>query len=231
MLVSVPKFKTHSLTTLTCAIKNSYGFLLGAEKARLHRAAKSREAFSRTVVDVFALRPPDMVICDAILAMQGNGPSSRDIFHYGYLFASTDAVALDAVASRVMGLEPKDVLTTAIAAQRGLGTADLAQVQIDGELKVVPGFKLPGTLTRSRFFNFLARVAGGLVVSEPRPDLNTCLRCALCREHCPTEAIKLDPFPVIERQKCIRCYCCLEFCPHEAMKLSPRVRFLRRISG
>jgi len=229
VLITLPKFKTHSLSVLTCALKNSYGFLLGAEKARLHRAARSREAFASVVVDVWALRPPDLAILDAVTAMQGNGPSSRDTFHYGRLVASDDCVALDAVAGALMGLEPGQVPTTAEAGRRGLGEADLAKIEIDGPFEPIAGFKLPSTIARSPFASFLAGIAGGLVVSEPRADTNECVRCGLCMEHCPVEAIRMDPFPVISRRRCIRCYCCLEFCPCEAMKLSRRVRFLRSL--
>jgi uncharacterized protein (DUF362 family)/Pyruvate/2-oxoacid:ferredoxin oxidoreductase delta subunit len=230
VLVSLPKFKTHTLTMLTGAIKNSYGFLLGAEKARLHRAAKSREAFARTVVDVWALRKPDLVICDAVTAMQGNGPSSRDVFHYGYVLAATDSVALDATIGRIMGLGDDEVLTTLEASRRGLGRSRMDEIDIDGPIARIEGFKLPSTLARGSVFGFLARVAGGLVVSQPRPDTNLCVRCGLCKEHCPTQAIDLTPFPHISHAKCIRCYCCLEFCPYEAMRLSSRVRFIRALA-
>jgi uncharacterized protein (DUF362 family)/NAD-dependent dihydropyrimidine dehydrogenase PreA subunit len=230
VLVSLPKFKTHTLTMISCAIKNSYGFLLGGEKARLHRVAKSKDAFARTIVDVFSLRMPDLVICDGILAMQGNGPSSKDVFHLGRLLASTDAVALDAVVGAMMGLRPSEVRTTVEAAGRGLGIADIEALEIDGAVTPIEGFKLPGTLLRGRVVDWLARFISGAIVSEPRPDEDTCVRCGLCRDHCPTEAIRMDPYPKIAREKCIRCYCCLEFCPHDAMKLSRRVRFIRRLA-
>ena len=45
IVISLPKFKTHGLTVITGAIKNSYGFLPGAQKARLHEAAGCAERF------------------------------------------------------------------------------------------------------------------------------------------------------------------------------------------
>ena len=231
VLVSLPRLKTHSLTTITCAVKNSYGFLLGAEKARLHRVSKGAAAFAKTVVDVWALRRPDLVICDAVTAMQGNGPSSRDIVHYGYVLASDDSVALDSVASRIMGLAPADVLTTAEAARRGLGKMLPADIEIDGALCPIEGFKLPSNFARGGIVNFLSRFAGSLVVSCPHPDTNVCLRCGLCIEHCPVQAVALSPYPTVDHGKCIRCYCCLEFCPHDAMKLANRVLFLRALAS
>ena len=58
ILISLPKFKTHGLTIVTGAIKNSYGFLPGAQKARLHQIAGSPERFHDVIVEVFRLRVP-----------------------------------------------------------------------------------------------------------------------------------------------------------------------------
>lgn len=233
VLISLPKFKTHSLTVLTGAVKNSYGFLLGAEKARLHRLAAGVEAFARTVVDVWALRRPDLVIVDAVTAMQGNGPSSRDVFHYGRVLASDDSVALDAVMAALMGIEEGMVTTTALAGERGLGAGEIDEIEIDGPFEPIEGFKLPASVAKGWVFRLAVKLVGrfaeALLVSEPHVDTNLCVRCGLCREHCPAEAIEMAPFPKISRRKCIRCYCCLEFCPHEALRLSRRVRFTRNL--
>ena len=40
IIISLPKFKTHGLTVVTGAIKNSYGFLPGAQKAKLHKSGR-----------------------------------------------------------------------------------------------------------------------------------------------------------------------------------------------
>jgi len=46
-----------------------------------------------------------------------------------------------------------------------------------------------------------------------------CIKCRRCEKHCPGKAIKLKPFPVVDRKKCIRCFCCIEICPQDAMRL------------
>ena len=74
-LISLPKFKTHGLTVMTGAIKNSYGILPGAQKAKLHRIAGSPQRFHDAIVDVFRLRIPDLLIIDAVVGMEGNGPA------------------------------------------------------------------------------------------------------------------------------------------------------------
>lgn len=72
VFISLPKFKTHGLTVVTGAIKNSYGILPGAQKAMLHRKSGEPERFHELTVDVFLLRIPDLFIVDAIVGMEGN---------------------------------------------------------------------------------------------------------------------------------------------------------------
>ena len=106
ILISLPKFKTHGLTVMTGAIKNSYGILPGAQKARLHQIAGSPERFHDLIVEVFRLRVPDLFILDAVIGMEGNGPASPDLRKIGLVLAADNAVALDGVVATMMGLEP-----------------------------------------------------------------------------------------------------------------------------
>jgi uncharacterized protein (DUF362 family) len=106
ILISLPKFKTHGLTVLTGAIKNSYGFLPGAQKARLHKIAGSPDRFHEMLVDVFRIRVPDLFLVDAVVGMEGNGPACRDLRDIGLILASDTAGALDAVIATMMGCDP-----------------------------------------------------------------------------------------------------------------------------
>ena len=106
IVISLPKFKTHGLTVMTGAIKNSYGLLPGAQKARLHKIAGSPERFHDLVVEVFQLRVPDLFIMDAVVGMEGNGPASPDLRDIGLILAADNAVAMDAVVAAMMGLDP-----------------------------------------------------------------------------------------------------------------------------
>ena len=83
IIISLPKFKTHGLTVMTGCIKNSYGFLPGAQKAMLHKAAGNARRFHEMLVDVFRLRVPDLFIVDAVVGMEGNGPASPDLRDIG----------------------------------------------------------------------------------------------------------------------------------------------------
>ena len=132
IIISLPKFKTHGLTVITGAIKNSYGFLPGAQKAKLHKAAGSPERFHELVVEVFRLRVPDLFLVDAVVGMEGNGPASPDLRDIGLILASDNAVALDAVMATMMGCEPGRLRFLQKAKEAGLGDYDLSRLKSSG---------------------------------------------------------------------------------------------------
>ncbi len=226
VLVSLPKMKTHVATGITGAVKNCYGHLVGGEKTRLHRDAVGQENFARAVVDVFAVRPPDLAILDAVFAMEGEGPSGGKVRRVGRLVASDNAVALDTVMAAMMGLEPRQVAMLRIAEERGFGPATLDGIELDGPFEVVPDFRVP--MVGRGIGTWLSRLAGMLVVKRPRVVYKKCVKCASCAKACPVEAITMtDEGPVIDYKKCIACFCCHEMCRYEAMALRSRMRLLQ----
>jgi uncharacterized protein (DUF362 family)/ferredoxin len=246
LFISLPKFKTHVATVITGAVKNSYGLLVGAQKALLHRVARGPRDFAEAVVDVYAVRPPDFVLMDGIVAMQGNGPSSHDLRDVNLLLAGTNGVEVDAVMAAVMGADPAAIPLLAEAHRRGLGEIDLARIDLRGDLVPVPVFRVPfigvqaggrprgrlGALLRrlhaENLGTFLARLLTYVAVGRPTLRRRACARCGVCARQCPVDAITLAPYPRIDRRTCVLCYCCNEFCEYDAMTVQRRVRLFRR---
>jgi uncharacterized protein (DUF362 family)/Pyruvate/2-oxoacid:ferredoxin oxidoreductase delta subunit len=226
LVINLPKMKTHVATGITGAVKNTFGHLVGGEKTRLHLKARGPENFARAVVDVFAVRPPDLSILDAVVAMEGQGPSGGRRRDVGRILASDSAVALDAVMAAMMGLEPASIPMLRIAAERGLGPMDLDGIQIEGPFEVVPRFKVPpiGICLGAA----VSRLVAMILVTQPKVRMKKCVKCGSCAEACPVEAIAMtDGGPVIDYAKCIACFCCHEMCRYEAMTLGRRMRFLQ----
>ena len=221
VVISLPKFKTHGLTVMTGGIKNSYGFLPGAQKAMLHRKAGEPKRFHDVVVKVFRLRIPDLFILDAVVGMEGNGPASPDLRTINRIMASDNAVALDATMSRMMGLEPGKLRFLRKAADQGLGSYESNALEIIGELTTIPDFKLPPlggeAITKS---TALQEVIRDKTLLRPKADPELCTGCETCVEQCPVSALSMsDSLPVVDADTCIMCFCCQEICPEKAIAL------------
>lgn len=237
VVINLAKMKTHVLTLLTGAVKNTYGYPPVGLCQNLHRQYATPAEFAQVVVDVFQARPPDLAVVDAVVALEGYGPSRGGRPKpVGLLLASEDAVALDAVLGALMGLGPDEVATTVNASQRGLGEGDLGRIEIRGVALAGArprGFALPERVIR----------AGRLLAALPRPlhralrrlsretmavpEVVTahCIACGLCVHHCPTGAAQLvagEKAARIDRNLCISCFCCQEFCESDAIRLTHR---------
>ncbi len=221
VIISLPKFKTHGLTVMTGAIKNSYGFLPGAQKARLHRAAGSPERFHEMLVDVFRLRVPDLFIMDAVVGMEGNGPASPDLRDIGLILASDNAVALDSVVATMMGCEPGRLRFLQKAKDVGLGDYDLAATEIIGELRQLPDFKLPPLGGEAIIHNkVIQEVIRTRTIVRPQANPEWCTGCGTCIDQCPVAALSMtENIPEVDPDACITCFCCQEVCPEKAISL------------
>jgi uncharacterized protein (DUF362 family)/NAD-dependent dihydropyrimidine dehydrogenase PreA subunit len=221
VIISLPKFKTHGLTVITCAIKNSFGFLPGAQKAKLHKAAGGPGPFHDVIVDCFRLRVPDLIIVDAVIGMEGNGPASPDLREINLILASDNAVALDAVIAQMMGLAPERLRFLRRAKELGLGDYDPNTIEIIGELKQLAGFKVPplggeAILRNETVQTFLHNKT----LLRPQADPELCTGCATCVDQCPVSALSLhDDLPEVDPEACITCFCCQEICPEKAIAL------------
>lgn len=223
-LVSVPKFKTHALTTLTAAVKNLFGAVPGAAKRETHRANPSIESFSNALLDIVAVLKSKLHVVDAVMAMEGEGPSGGPMVKLGLVVAGTDPVAVDAVLAAIAGVAPGRIPTTRLGGERGLGEADLTRIEVVG----VPiaearakRFRLPVVSAVARIAPpGLTRAAIGLMTTRPafRPD--KCTLCAICAKNCPAGALRVDktlPVPELDSERCIACFCCHELCPSQAV--------------
>jgi uncharacterized protein (DUF362 family) len=222
VVISLPKFKTHGLTVITGAIKNSYGILPGGQKATLHKASKTPERFQETIVEVFRLRVPDLFIMDAVVGMEGNGPASPDLRDIGRILAADNAVAMDAVMAAMMGLEPGRLRSLQKAKELGLGDFDLQTIEIMGELEQIPDFKLPPLSGEHQMANAdIQEMLGTRAGLKPQADPELCTACEECIEHCPVSALSMgnEGIPEVDADTCITCFCCQEMCPEKAMSL------------
>lgn len=232
VIISLAKLKTHTLTLMTCAVKNMFGSIPGFRKGEYHKEAPKPKDFARVVVDIFSLTRPQLTLVDAIVCMDGDGPSSGNPQYAGLLLSGTDAVALDMVAARIMGFKDGEIDTTTIAQQKGLGPKMFEQIEIRGEnlnQLTLPKFDLPSNRVIRMIPDFLIKLVTPFVWVRPNILDGNCINCNICVENCPTKSIHQGgKRPYFDYTNCINCMCCHELCPHKAVYLE-KSRLAKRI--
>lgn len=234
-IITVPKVKTHLLTGFTGAVKNLYGVVPGLQKTSLHKSYPRTDDFSRMLVMVFQRVKPVLAIADGVVGMEGNGPSAGVPVPLGFLAASADSVALDAVLCGTLGLDVRTVLHLQEAHRAGLGEVDRARIVVegDGQAALVPRtYRLPDTVPTHLIPRWAVRLVKPLIWH--RPDFTVrCVFCGQCVKACPVGALRIERGrrPVLTPSICIACCCCHEICPARAieMRASPLVRLIGRL--
>ncbi|KUK95190.1 MAG: Uncharacterized protein XE05_0166 [Thermotogales bacterium 46_20] len=221
-IINLPKLKTHSQMTMTLAIKNTFGCIVGSEKQKWHFRARDRNAFADMLIDLHNIIDPSLNILDGVVGMDGNGPSNGRIISPGLIAASTSGFALDDHIIRTVGVNPRVVPTALRAIQRNL----IPSYEVMGDTYAYSQrFTLPATapLTFVPFVRFLRR----FTTRFPAISESKCTRCRTCEKHCPVNAISIDD-GTIDYRKCITCYVCQEICPYDAITYKRSIFSKRR---
>lgn len=239
-VISLSKMKTHALERITGAVKNSYGFVYGKNKAIGHTKYPSADSFARMLIDLNQYVKPRLYIMDGITAMEGNGPGSGDPVAMNLILMSTDPVALDSVFARLVYLKPEMVPTNYHGEKMGLGNCRVENIEVvvveeDVVCNVIsmealiekygnPNFNVDRTKVRNNVWTKLAK-ALNIFQKKPYIEPDKCIRCGICVNSCPVPGKAVDfrngknnP-PVYDYKKCIRCFCCQEMCPKKAIKV------------
>ncbi len=241
VIVDLCRLKSHSLTKMSCAIKNFFGVVPGIQKFEMHSAYPELPVFSDMLVDLATMLCENhkvLAICDAIVGMEGNGPTGGDPRPIGAVLMSESPFCLDVAAEALIGFTGTVPVTNA-ARERGLCPATPEELDIRG---VLPGevtlsdFKEPDA-TRKTFLGSLSTLFGGRLASffasHPRIDEKKCVGCGVCANSCPRHTIEMQEKrgkkkAVIRYDGCIRCFCCQELCPFHVIGIrqNPIIKFL-----
>ena len=236
-IITVPKVKTHVLTGLTGAVKNMYGAVPGMQKTSLHKLYPRVDDFSRMLVAAYGRVKPVLAVADGVVGMEGNGPSAGTPVKLGFLAASADPVALDAVLCRALGLDVLKVLHLQMAHRAGFGEVEGSRIAVegDGTAALEPRLhRLPSTVPTHLIPRWAVRFVNPLIWHRPS-FTDRCVLCGQCVKACPAGALRMEPGsrPTLSPAECIECCCCHEVCPPHAIEMvpSPVIRLIRRLRG
>ena len=121
-IINVGVMKTHRFCAVTSCLKNTgVGFptpqVYGSPKHGL-----PHKTIAECIVDVNMIAPSDYGIIDGLWGGEGFMPVEGPGVPMGVIVAGDDCVALDAVATVLMGFKVENIGTTVLARQMGVGT-------------------------------------------------------------------------------------------------------------
>ncbi len=132
-IIHLPTVKNHIFTTTTGAMKNAFGGLLNEHRHWTHPVI--HETLSDLLMIQKKIHPGIFAVMDGTFAGDGPGPRCMRPHVKNVILASSDQVAIDAVAAKMMGYNPLDLKYIRIAHEKGLGCGDPSEIEIVGDKK------------------------------------------------------------------------------------------------
>jgi uncharacterized protein (DUF362 family) len=130
-IVHLPTVKTHGHAVMTGSVKNSFGGLLKEVRHYAHKY------MHEVLVDLLymqrELHPAVFTVMDGTVAGDGAGPRTMIPRIKNLILASADSVAIDAIAAKLMGYNPMEIPFLRMAHERGLGVADVKDIELVGD--------------------------------------------------------------------------------------------------
>ncbi len=127
VFITLPVLKTHATTVFTGSLKNQFGCFPQRDRILLH------PRLDRVLVLINKVARPRIALMDGIVAMEGRGPINGKARRFNTVLGSTDVVALDATAMRLVGIDPLSSRHVRWAHGEGLGEIAEERIDVDGD--------------------------------------------------------------------------------------------------
>ena len=240
LIISLPKLKTHQLMNYTGAMKNIFGLIPSLAKSPFHARFSKCESFASMIVDLNLAVKPAYALMDAIVGMEGPGPSAGKPRQVGLVLASSNFLALDAAASAVIAYLPAEIPINREALSRGYWLSGFEEIEYPGlspaDVRIPDFVKVPIKRSGSQFIDFLlpgpVKRLKEIHSAGPEIDHSICVRCGDCMRICDSRAIRMESKEeraeapkrrmIIDYSRCIRCFCCHEICEAKAIEISKK---------
>ncbi len=225
VVINFCKLKSHGMMGMSAATKNLFGIIPGTIKPEFHYRYPKYEDFANMLIDLNEFIKPRLCIVDAVVGMEGNGPTAGVPKQIGAILASDNPYKLDYVCAKIIGMSKENVPTLEEAYKRNLIPETVEEIKCNTNVEkfIVQDFdtrKVHKRLSFDDSSKLFGRLAKKFLRSVPKLKEDECIGCGKCAEVCPAKAITIENKKAkIDKSKCITCFCCQEFCPKGAMKV------------
>lgn len=154
VLINVPKLKTHNLAITTLCMKNLMGTVYTPDRhycrqawldipeperegtrrpedpfdVRLHE--RWQEGLARRLIDTAQVVTPQLNLVEGVVGRDGTGFRNGANFALGLAVAGINMVAVDTVATYLMGFDPSSVVYLRMAGEAGLGPNTMESLRV-----------------------------------------------------------------------------------------------------
>ncbi|MDD3531716.1 MAG: DUF362 domain-containing protein [Candidatus Shapirobacteria bacterium] len=142
-LISLCTLKTHVFTQNTGAIKNYFG-MLDTNRHHAHRF------IHQAIIDLLTIQkeihPQTVAFMDGTTIGYGSGPRAMKLKKADLILASTDQVALDSTAAKIIGLNNSKINYLCLGEKLNLGENRSKNIRFRffGQINQLPNFRLKG---------------------------------------------------------------------------------------
>lgn len=128
VLISIPTLRTDILSDVALSIKNLHGLLNDEQYYQIYK-----KRIHEGLIDILKVIKPNLVIMDSFISGEGQGPFKLSGIETQLSIGSIDPVAIDSIASILMGYEPFDIKNIKLAHDSNLGNGNTDKISIIGD--------------------------------------------------------------------------------------------------
>jgi uncharacterized protein (DUF362 family)/Pyruvate/2-oxoacid:ferredoxin oxidoreductase delta subunit len=218
LFINLPKLKMHHEVGISVCLKNIMGCLVGQENKK-----KTHLSLARNIVYLNKYVKPHLHIVDALIAMEGNGPSAGTPIRMDTIIAGTDPYLIDMVCAELVGMDYREVTYLKVAEELGLIAEEhkkaLKKIDIDTFKKdllkpdVSPALKVICNPYLQKYFQTLRHAPGLYSLFNTKFMGNLFLKLGIRQEQFIEEEMDIKRI-IFHRNKCLpNCNKCKDYCP------------------
>jgi uncharacterized protein (DUF362 family)/ferredoxin len=216
-LINVPKIKMHYETMMSVCLKSLIGTLAG-----MMNKQKTHYSLIKNICNLNAKLKPTLHIVDAVIAMEGTGPTTGTPIRTGVILAGTNPYLLDMAAAEIAHVDFGEVPALVESEKRGLITGDQKDYVASLDLrKISRPFRRPElslltrVVTHKKYQKYFQRIRHAPLVGKIFDEgwgnkllfkLRVTQEVMISRDSAVTAMRR-------NRGKCTNCGTCVKHCP------------------